>query len=110
MKPIYVAFGNKRLEKEFECLKEGKFQDKQLHTSIEKAISGIKKNPVCGTKVSKKLWPRDYVIKYKISNLFKYDLPNGWRLIYTIKEDDVMILNVILDWFNHKAYERKFGY
>ena len=34
--------------------------------------------------------------KFGINNLWKYDLPNSWRLIYTIKTNEVMILNVIL--------------
>jgi hypothetical protein len=39
-----------------------------------------------------------------------YDLPGGWRLVYTIKEDEITILNVILEWFNHKGYEKRFNY
>jgi hypothetical protein len=50
------------------------------------------------------------VKEYGITNLWKYDLPNAWRLIYTIKEDEVTILNVILEWFDHKEYGRRFKY
>ena len=109
-KPIYVTFGEKKIEEEFEVLKEGKFQDKQLYEFIDRAIKDIKNNPSCGIKIPKRLWPKIYIDKYEITNLWKYDLPNGWRLIYTIKEDEVMILNVILEWFNHKEYERRFKY
>lgn len=65
---------------------------------------------MCGTKIPKRLWPKIYVKEYKITNLWKYDLPNAWRLIYTILEDKIMILNVILEWFSHKDNEKKFGY
>jgi len=109
-KPIYVTFCGKKLEKDLESLKQGKFQDKQLNEFIERAIRDIKENPNCGTKIRKKVWPKEYVREYKIVNLWKYDLPNAWRLIYTIKEDKVMILNIILEWFNHKDYEKKFKY
>lgn len=109
-KPNYVTFGEKKIEEEFEFLKEGKFQDKQLYESIERAIKDMKENPACGIKIPKRLWPKVYIEKYDVTNLWKYDLPNGWRLIYTIKEDEVMILNVILEWFDHKEYERKFKY
>ncbi len=61
-------------------------------------------------KIPKKLWPAEYIKSYNITNLWKYNLPNAWRLIYTIKEDEVMILNVILEWFDHKGYEKRFGY
>ena len=106
-KPIYVTFVNKKVEGEFESLKEGKFEDKKLYEFIERAIKDIKINPSCGTKIPKKLWPKDYI---GIDNLWKYDLPNAWRLIYTIKIDEVMILNIILEWFDPKDYERRFGY
>jgi len=110
MKPIYVAFGEKKVENNFELLKEGKFEDKRLYCFIERAIEDLKSNPACGVKISKKLWPKVYILKYNLTNLWKYDLPNAWRLVYSIKEDEVMILNVILEWFNHKYYERRFGY
>lgn len=110
MKPAYVTFGEKKIEQEFEELKAGKSQDKQLYEFIERAIKDLKANPSCGTKIPKRLWPKNYIQHYEIFNLWKYDLPNGWRLVYTIKENEVMILNVILEWFDHKEYERRFKY
>jgi Txe/YoeB family toxin of Txe-Axe toxin-antitoxin module len=109
-KPIYVAFANKKLEHDFEKLKKEKFENKNLYISIQRAIEDLKKNPKCGTKIPQTLWPKTYVKSYHITNLWKYNLPKSWRLIYTIAEDKVMILNVILDWYSHKKYERKFGY
>ena len=109
-KPIYVAFADSKLENVFEKLQKSKFEDKQLYSFIERAIDDLKKNPTCGTKIPRKLWPKDYIKEYQITNLWKYDLPNAWRLIYTILEDKVMILNVILEWFSHTDYERKFRY
>jgi hypothetical protein len=109
-KHIYVTFGDKELEKEYEELKQGKFEDKQLYGFIERATNDLKSNPVCGTKIPKKLWPKEYIKKYDITNLWKYDLPNGWRLIYTIQTNEVMILSVILEWFDHKEYEKRFKY
>jgi hypothetical protein len=35
------------------------------------------------------------VQKYCINNLRKYDLPNGWRLLYTIKGNEIEITDVI---------------
>ncbi len=109
-KPIYVAFASSKLEKDFEKLKEGKFEDKQLYSFIERAIDDLKKNPMCGVKIPRKLWPKGYIKNYKIKNLWKYDLPDGWRLIYSIFEDKLMIINLILEWFPHKKYEKRFGY
>jgi len=109
-KPKYVAFRDKKLEDSFEKLKEGKFQDKKLYEQIDEARKKIKQDPSCATKVPKGLWPKLYIKAYGITNLWKYDLPSGWRLIYTIKTDEVMILSIILEWMIHKEYERRFKY
>ena len=37
-------------------------------------------------------------------------MPNALRMIYTIQTNEVMILNVILEWFSHKEYEKRFKY
>ena len=110
MKETKVAFISEKIKSEFESLKGGKFEDKQLYSFIERAINDLKSKPLCGIKIPKKLWPQEYIRKFGITNLWKYDLPNGWRLIYTIETDEVMIMNILLEWFDHKEYERTFGY
>ncbi len=106
----HVAFVSQKLKEQFEALKEGKFEEKELHQFIDRAIDDLKQKPSCGIKISKNIWPKDYVRKYEITNLWKYDLPNAWRLIYTIENDGVKIVSIILEWFNHKDYEKRFGY
>jgi Txe/YoeB family toxin of Txe-Axe toxin-antitoxin module len=109
-KSIYVAFISKKLKTEFESLKSGKFEDKKLYEFIDRAMDDLKKDPTCGTKIQKRLWPKEYKQKFGITNLWKYDLPNGWRLVYTIESDEVKIMNIILEWFDHKEYEKRFKY
>ena len=67
-KPIYVAFANLKLEKDFEKLRKGKFEDKKLYGFIERAIDDLKDNPMCGVKIPKKLWPKGYIKNYQIKN------------------------------------------
>jgi Txe/YoeB family toxin of Txe-Axe toxin-antitoxin module len=110
MKEILIAFISQKVKKEFEDLEKGKFEDKKLYEFISRAINDLKNNPSCGTKISKNLWPAEYLKNYQITNLWKYDLPNAWRLVYTIETDEVKIMNFILEWFDHKNYEKKFGY
>ena len=51
------------------------------------------------------------ITKNKVTNLWKYDLPDGWRVIYTTTTPNkVEIISVILEWFNHKEYDRRFSY
>jgi len=110
MNKISVAFISKKIKDEFESLKEGKFEDKQLYKFIDRAIDDLEKEPTAGIKVPKKFWPKVYVQKYKITNLWKYDLPKAWRLLYTIETDEIRIISIILEWFDHKEYEERFKY
>ena len=105
-----IAFVTNSLSEAFLKLNERKFEDKQLFRFINRAMDDLKENPFCGIRIPKRLWPLEYIKKYSIVNLWKYNLPNSWRLVYTIKEDKISILSVILDWFNHRDYERKFKY
>lgn len=106
-----VAFANERLRASFEALALGKkFEDIRLFKFINRAMEDIKNNPFCGTHVPKDLIPEEYIKNYAATNLWKYDLPNAWRLLYTITTDKVKIVGVILEWMDHKNYERRFGY
>ena len=105
-----VAFIDQRIKNAYESLKKGRQEEKQLLIFIDRAIDDLKKNSFCGTRIPSKFWPKDYVKKYDVNNLWKYDLPNAWRLIYTVVGNEVEIISVILEWFDHKNYERKFKY
>ena len=109
-KRIHIAFADISIKHAFEKLKEDKFEERKLSEFISRAINDLKKNPFCGTRIQKKIIPKEYIRKYGVTNLLKYDLPNAWRLLYTIKEDEVAIISIILEWLDHKEYERRFGY
>ena len=97
MREIIVGFATEDITKAFNELKDGKFEDKQLYGFIQRAIDDLKKNPFVGKNIPKNLIPKEYIKKYGVDNLRKYDLPNAWRLIYTLKGNDVMIVSVILE-------------
>jgi Txe/YoeB family toxin of Txe-Axe toxin-antitoxin module len=103
----YVGFIDSKVKEEYE---KAKVEDPQLFKFLERATNDLKENPFCGIKIPQNLWPKEYIRKYSIDNLWKYDLPNAWRLIYTISKDRVQILAIILEWFDHKDYEKRFGY
>jgi hypothetical protein len=105
-----VRFADQKLYATFLLLKSGKTEEQQLAVHLDKAIADLKSDPFCGIRLPQRLWPKDYIKKYDINNLRKYDLPNGWRLIYTIVGDEVEIISVLLEWFPHKEYEKRFKY
>ncbi len=107
IKPSRVIFADDCVEKEFSKLDE----NNEIKTYIQRAIQDIQRNAFCGIQLPKRLIPKIYIQKYKIINLWKYDLPDGWRLIYSVTTPNkVEIVSVILEWFNHPDYERRFGY
>ena len=106
-KILEVIFANKKLEKSFLDMDE----NDEVKKGIKKAIKQLMENPFAGIQIPKKLIPSEYTKRYGIKNLWKYDLPNGWRLIYSITTPSkIEILSVIIEWFNHKNYERRFRY
>jgi hypothetical protein len=70
----------------------------------------LKENPFCGIAIPKRLIPKIYIRKYGINNLWKYNLPGAWRLLYSIAGNRVKIVAIILEWLSHKEYERRFKY
>jgi len=77
---------------------------------VTRAIDDLKQNPLSGVRVPNNLIPKEYIKKYGLGNLWKYNLPNAWRLTYTILVDSIKIVSVILEWMDHKEYEKRFGY
>jgi Txe/YoeB family toxin of Txe-Axe toxin-antitoxin module len=105
-----VGFGDESIYKAFLELRAGKFEEKKLASFIQKAIDKLKEDPFVGVAIPQKLWPFEYVRRFEIMNLRKYNLPRGWRLVYTIRGNEIEIISVILEWFPHKQYERRFKY
>ncbi|MAE49952.1 hypothetical protein CMI48_03935 [Candidatus Pacearchaeota archaeon] len=107
MKPEKVIFVDEELEKAFAKLSE----DDPLKKSITQAIKDLQQNAFYGRNVKKKLIPKELKKKYGFNNLWIYNLPNAWRLLYSItRSEDIKIIAAILDWMNHKDYERLFNF
>lgn len=84
--------------------------DPRLHKEILKAINDICQNAFCGRNVKKELIPKELIQKYNIDNLWIYNLRKDWRLIYSVGKDEIELIAVILDWMDHKDYERLFKF
>ncbi|PIN91138.1 hypothetical protein COU57_01790 [Candidatus Pacearchaeota archaeon CG10_big_fil_rev_8_21_14_0_10_32_14] len=104
------TFANKNVEESFLLLENGDLSDKQLFKFINQALTNIEENVFCGVQIPKRLIPKEYEVKYGIKNLWKYDLPKGWRLMYSIVNEEAIIISLVLEWLDHKEYERRFHY
>jgi len=105
-----VHFAEERLKKAYEKLKKSKVEDRILYKWISRAIDDLEINPFCGIQIPKKIIPKAYIDKYKIDNLWKYDLPKGWRLLYSVANGEILIVSITIEWMDHKEYEGRFKY
>lgn len=81
-----------------------------LKKHIDNAMDVLKSKPNAGNSIQRNHWPEKYIVEHDITNLFRYQLPDGYRLVYTIMSEDNEITCVLLEVFNHTEYERRFGY
>ena len=107
MKSHRLVFVDKDLEKVF-----GELSDKDpLKKGLIRAMRDIKENFGVGRLITRDTHNKSRVKKilgkYCSSNVRVYNLPSAWRMLYTVtRSEDIRIIAVILDWMNHKDYER----
>jgi mRNA-degrading endonuclease RelE of RelBE toxin-antitoxin system len=109
-KPSKIYFADASIKAAFEELKTSTTEDREIYRFLCQAFENLERNAFCGVHIPKRLIPREYARKYEVDNLWKYNLPNAWRLIYSIKGGKVVVMTIILEWMNHKEYEKRFGY
>lgn len=107
MKPKKVVFVDESLEKSFNELNEAD----SVKKALIRAINTLQEDAFSGRNVKKNLIPKTFIQKYGINNLWIYNLPDGWRMLYTLTpSEEVEIIAVILEWISHKDYERLFRF
>lgn len=107
MKPEKVIFVDESLEESFNELNDSD----PLKKGLIRAIKDIQENAFCGRNVKKNLIPKELIKKYGLNNLWIYNLPDAWRMVYVLTpSEEVKIIAVVLDWMNHKDYDRLFKF
>ena len=86
--------------------------ERMILKAVNQKVELIKSNPHYGEPIAKNLIPRDYNIRYSVTNLFHVELPAFWRILYSLTngESEVEIVAFILDITDHKTYDKKFSY
>jgi len=105
-----VVFADESVKESYEGLASTRGDERRLREWLERAFEDISKDAFTGTQIPKRQIPKKYVQMYGIDNLWKYDLPQAWRLLYSVSRDDVVVIAIVLEWLPHKKYERRFGY
>lgn len=104
-KPCEIQFVDEEVKRAYE-----EVEDAPLKEHLDRALCDIEDNPFCGIQIPKRLIPKEYVRKYEADNLWKYNLPGAWRLIYSIRGGEAVVIVILLEWMDHKTYERRFNY
>jgi len=89
--------GRKTNEKEFKLLKKGM---SQLSLNYEQGVKMPRRLPIF----------KYYSEKYGIDNLWKLDVGQKWRLMYTLTTEGIKLITLILDLVDHKTYDERGGY
>lgn len=104
-----IVFADEKVKEAFYKLRDSQ-DEGRLYKNLLRALKDIEESPNAFIHIKQRLIPREYVKKYGIDNLWKYDLPNGWRLLYSLGREEIEIIAIILEWLDHKNYEKRFGH
>ena len=106
-----IIFADEKIKQTLQKLKESTTEDKKVYEWLLRAFVDLEKDAFSGVQIPKRLIPKEYQKKFgKLDNLWKYNLPDAWRLIYSIENQEILVVSIVLDWMDHKAYEKKFNY
>jgi len=117
-KPVIVQF-DESAYKEYQELQElvTKRKDsktkptyEQLLDSINNAIRNIKADCYYGDLIPRKFISKATFQRYGTNKIFRVELIGYWRLLYTVVGDEVKIIALILEYMDHKKYNKIFGY
>ncbi len=82
---------------------------------MRRKAKDLASDPQAGTFVSMARVPKATAQRWearagRVTNLYKLDLPSGWRALYTIGTDGPLRVVLVLEILRHKDYERVMGY
>jgi hypothetical protein len=86
--------------------------ERSIVNAVKKKSELIKANFQYGDPLPKKLIPKEYIARYGPINLFRVELSDYWRMVYTVRgeEGEIEVVAFVLDILDHDTYDKKFGY
>lgn len=108
--------------KEVRVLLKGQAKESYLHlkkktdkdartllNSFSRIKEILKDNPQYGDPIPKQLIPKS-LQKIGVKNLYRVELSNYWRMLYTLEGSRIEVFVFVLNIVDHKNYNRLFGY
>ncbi|MBN2014404.1 MAG: type II toxin-antitoxin system RelE/ParE family toxin [Candidatus Altiarchaeota archaeon] len=81
-----------------------------LSRIIGRGLERLESDLCAGQRIRKRLFPRYYIQRFGVNNLWRLRLDSRWRLIYSLVGDNSGVACIVLEVLNHKMYDRRFGY
>ena len=108
-KEVRILLKGQARESFLELKKRNDKETETLLRSIQKVIEILKENPQYGDPIAKDLIPEQFK-KEGIRNLYRAELSNFWRMLYTLEGNRIEIFVFVLSIVNHPTYDKLFGY
>ncbi len=108
-KEVRVMLKDQAQESYFQLKQQADKESQTLLRSIHRIIEILKENPQFGDPIAKDLIPEQFK-KEGIANLYRVELSNFWRMLYTLEGTKIEIFAFILSIVDHPTYDKLFGY
>lgn len=86
--------------------------EKSIFNAIKNKTQLLKLDIHYGSPISKDKIPLTYRQKYGITNLFRVELPQFWRMLYSLTDSPSQneIVAFVIEISSHPEYNQRFGY
>ena len=107
-----IFFADEKVHAAYRALVDSRrSEDRGVAAMLCRAFDAIEQNAFAGTQLPKRLIPNEYHQRYDpIDVLWKFDMAGVWRLIYAVSGRDGEVRAIVIEWFDHGKYERRFDY
>ncbi len=106
-KEVRVFLKGEAKESYLELKKRSDKEAQTILASFERIKEILKENPQYGNPIKKNLIPKELK---GVQNLYRVELSNYWRLLYTLEGNKIEIFLFILKIIDHPSYDKLFGY
>ena len=108
-KEVKVFLKGQAKESYIELKKKEDKESKTILSSFNRIKNILKENPQYGDPIKKELIPAS-LKKIGITNLYRVELSNYWRMLYSITGNKIEVLVFVLNIIDHKEYNKLLGY
>ena len=108
-KEVKVLLKGQAKERFLELENKSDKESKSIFNSIKRIKDILLQNPQHGDPIRKELIPNE-IKQIGVQNLYREELSNFWRLLYTLEGNETQLFVFVLKIMSHKEYDKLFGY